>query len=410
VTAAVPTAGATPAADRRPRPRAGAPGAAKGKADPLFTEADVEAALAFAESDVAAADAAYFEAEEAFATAERQKRIDEGRRAEAAERALAAAERDRRAGSDRNQRTAESSRAAAAVAGGAAAGRPGLARSGGVPAAGDGSGPRAPRRSGGVGVVSRPVKKRSDAPARRRAIAILGAAALAVPAFALGATQPWKSVQTDPDRLGVVGSDRGDRAATESEAPASAVRTTGGTGKNARNPHPAPSIGVAPGPAVAGVLSVPGGSVLPRISALPSVAPSAHRNDGSVPGLDLTVQADDVRPHTGTAVHFTLAYTDGTGYYAGTRADWGDGSPKSDSVAAKPCTGDAPPAKGSVPASHTFTRAGMYTVTLSATTYTCDGRSETQTVPMTITVTDAAPDPTPSGSPSPVPTAIAPSP
>jgi hypothetical protein len=390
----------------KPRPSAGG----KRGPEPLFTEADVEAALAFAESDVAAADAAYFEAEEEFAATERQKRIDEGRRAEAAERALAAAERERRSGPGRAERSEESSKAAAAVATGAAAGRPGVARSGGVPAAGDGSGPRTPRRSAGAGANTRPARKRSDAPARRRAIAILGAAALAVPAFALGATQPWKSVQTDPDRLGVVGSDRGDRAATESESPASAVRTRGGAGKNARNPHPAPSIGVAPGPAVAGVLSVPGGSVLPRISPLPSVAPSAHRNDGSVPGLNLTVQVDDVRPHTGTAVHFTLAYTDGSGYYAGTRADWGDGSPKSDSVAAKACTGDAPAASGSVPASHTFTRAGTYTVVLSATTYTCDGRTETQTVPMTITVTDAAPDPGPTGSPSPVPTAIAPSP
>jgi hypothetical protein len=237
---------------------------------------------------------------------------------------------------------------------------------------------------------------RSEPSARRRAIAILGAAALAVPAFAIGALQPWQSWQNSRDELGVVGSDREDETATEDDLPAAVP-----------NPNPTPSVAVAPGPAIPGVVpgAVQGGARPPAGSRIsPSPAPSTNRNSGAA-GLSLTVRADDVRPVRGTSVRFTMSWKDGAGFYAGSTQQWGDGSPVGGSVNARPCRGDAPSGSGNVIVSHTFTKTGTYTVRLSVATYTCDGRTETQTVTMTIVVGEKpTPSPTPSDPASPEPT------
>ncbi len=127
--------------------------------------------------------------------------------------------------------------------------------------------------------------------------------------------------------------------------------------------------------------------------------PPTHRNSHPV-GLALVVHADDIKPTVGDSVRFKLTWKDGSGHFAGATQQWGDGTPDGGSVDAQKCSGQAPASSGATEVTHTFRDAGTYTVRLSVTTYTCDGRTETQTVPMRITV-QPKPSPTPSTDPTP---------
>ncbi len=219
---------------------------------------------------------------------------------------------------------------------------------------------------------------------------IIGAFALAVPAFALGAVQPWNTSAQTEDKLSVAIGDRAGAPPVTGGDPATAVP----------NASPSPSIAVQP-PVSPREVNNGAGSGQPKTGPATTVpkTPPTHQNRHPV-GLSLTVHADDVKPTAGETVRFTMTWKDGSGHFAGATQQWGDGSPAGGSVNKRSCTGQAPASSGTTMVTHSFREAGTYTVKLSVTTYTCDGKSETQTVPMTITV-QPKPSPTPSSSPTP---------
>jgi hypothetical protein len=238
---------------------------------------------------------------------------------------------------------------------------------------------------------------RSKAPRGRYTAMAIGAFVLAVPAFALGAVQPWNTSAKSEDKVSVATGDR-----------ASAPPYTGGDPSAAiPNPSPTPSVATVLPITPREVTSGEAGEQPKRpVGPPPKSVPPTHRNSHPV-GLALSVYANNVKPNVGESVRFKLTWKDGSGNFAGTAQQWGDGSPAGGSIDIKKCTGDAPPSSGATEVTHTFREAGTFRVKLSVTTYTCDGRTETQTVPMTVTVKEVPGTPTPSptqSSPTPSPT------
>ena len=231
---------------------------------------------------------------------------------------------------------------------------------------------------------------RSNVRRGRYTAIIIGAFALAVPAFALGAVQPWNTSTKTEDKLSVAIGDR-----------AGAPPLTGGDPSPAvPNASPSPSVAsVAPLTPEEVTAGQAGEQPRTRLAMPAKTTPPTHRNSHPV-GLALSVYAEDVRPTAGESVRFKLTWKDGSGHFGGATQQWGDGSPTGGSVDVRKCTGDAPQASGATEVTHTFQKAGTYTVRLSVTTYTCDGRTETQTVPMTITV-QTKPSPSPTSTPTP---------
>ena len=228
---------------------------------------------------------------------------------------------------------------------------------------------------------------RSKAPRGRYTAMIIGAFVLAIPAFALGAVQPWNtSAKSSEDKISVATGDRASEPPSTGGEPSAAVP----------NPSPTPSI-ASVAPITPTEVSAGQAGEQPKNPGRPSApvsTPPTHRNSHPV-GLALSVYAANVKPYEGESVRFKLTWKDGSGHFGGTSQNWGDGSPAVSSVDIKKCKGEAPASSGASEVTHTFRESGTFTVKLSVTTYTCDGRTETQTVPMTITVKKAPVTPTP---------------
>jgi hypothetical protein len=229
---------------------------------------------------------------------------------------------------------------------------------------------------------SRRPSGRSTARRGRYTAIIIGALVLAVPAFAIGAVQPWSASVRTPDKLSIAAGD-------QNEAPSTAVDPVPVSPSLSASPSPTPSAAyvapIAPKMVTAGE---PGEKAQPPLPKNP------------LPGLAVSARANDTRPTAGETVTFKLLWKDGSGRFAGSTQQWGDRSPTAGSISIRKCTGGAPASNGVIEATHSFREAGKYLVRLSVTTYTCDGRTETKTVPVTIVV---GPKPSPSPSPTPSP-------
>ncbi len=223
---------------------------------------------------------------------------------------------------------------------------------------------------------------RSTARRGRYTAIIIGAFVLAVPAFAIGAVQPWNASVQTKDKLSIAMGDQNEPLSTGVD------------------PVPvSPSLSASPSPTPSAAYVAP---IAPKTvtAGEPGEKPKPPRPKIPLPGLAVSARANDARPTAGETVTFKLVWKDGSGRFAGSTQQWGDGSPTAGSNGIRKCTGDAPASNGVVQATHIFREAGKYLVRLSVTTYTCDGRTETKTVPVTIVV---GPKPSPSPSPTPSP-------
>lgn len=234
------------------------------------------------------------------------------------------------------------------------------------------------------------------APRRRYIAIIIGAAALAIPAFALGAVQPWHSTGDGNDQLSVVNGNRADERPLAAGEPGPAVANNNSNRSDSGKKSDKPSGGSS------SEVSQPSAQASPSPSQAQSSPPPSTRKNAPA-GLSIRVTADNVQPTVGDAVTFTVTWEDGSGHYAGTTQDWGDGSAIGGSVTVGECSGDAPADSGTASARHTYTQAGTYTATVSLTTYTCNGGTETRSVSLTITVVADQPSSSPSPPPSPTP-------
>jgi hypothetical protein len=77
----------------------------------------------------------------------------------------------------------------------------------------------------------------------------------------------------------------------------------------------------------------------------------------------------------GHPVGLVVTYADGRGIFSGSTEDWGDGVGAS-SLTEDRCpsaTASPAPVSGTYRATHTFAKAGTYTVRIDVSSYTCDG-------------------------------------
>lgn len=228
---------------------------------------------------------------------------------------------------------------------------------------------------------------------RRKMILVVAAALLAIPAFALGAVQPWLDDSPSDDKVTLAGRERANQLAEAGGQPNPAVANT----------HDAP-IG-------ADDHDRPGGEVAVREregrgagAGRREPTPTTEVRRGDAKGLSASVSTLNTTPTVGDELRFTIEWTDGQGQLAGTRQQWGDGTPDGGAKRVRECSQDALDSSGALEARHVFTKPGTYTVQITVTTFTCDGSTESQTVPLVITVA-AKPSATPSSPPSsPAPT------
>ncbi|NUS74550.1 MAG: hypothetical protein HOQ05_14300 [Corynebacteriales bacterium] len=235
-----------------------------------------------------------------------------------------------------------------------------------------------------------PTKNTGPAPRKnsRRWVFGLLAAALAIPAFALGAVQPWLSEGSGEEQVTLGASDRDiDIVDSGPQDPTGAIPNK----KSSKNDTPTPDPESQSSPSASQSAG----------EETPSSTPTASLRRGTPAPLYVKVTANEANPRAGVAVTFTLRWTDGTGHYAGLSSSWDDGSPVNNSQGAG-CSGgkDAFDTSGSHNLTHTYSKAGTYTADFTVTTETCDGKTERRTVSLTIEVA-AAPTPTPSPTPKP---------
>lgn len=208
------------------------------------------------------------------------------------------------------------------------------------------------RRPGSTGPRTygspRPRKRRTI---WRRVAGIGALAALAVPAFLLGAGLAGPSVGTGSRATEAApGRVAQDLVGNKVEAPSPASQTRRRSTTLRTDPTDAPD---APTSAVAG----------------------------------LTVEATvlDAAPDAGDLVRVRVRWSDGDGWYAGVAEAWGDGTEAS-SIDAVGCAGPAGPHRGELSTAHRFTAEGTYPVRLTVATSDCGGRLESRAVIVSIKV------------------------
>ncbi len=219
---------------------------------------------------------------------------------------------------------------------------------------------------------------------RRRWMLGIFVAALAIPAFAIGAIQPWLSPNKPSDQLSIAGGmhpaeSRANGVLPGSAAPNDPETLVPSTATSDKNEPPA-------SPHRAGEGSGSG-------SPTPS-QPGTVPQRGPVDPLQVTVQADNVQPQVGESVTFTVEWSDGSGMLSGLTEQWGDDTPQGGGTDSGDCQGDAPATKGTREVSHAFKKVGTFVVHIAVTTYTCDGQTETKWVDLTVSV-----DPKPTSPP-----------
>lgn len=110
------------------------------------------------------------------------------------------------------------------------------------------------------------------------------------------------------------------------------------------------------------------------------IANPASQQPADVPAPPAALAVTVVAPASATVgepVDFTVTYTDGSGIFAGTVEEWGDGVGTS-SLREGACSaaGDAAgPLTDTYQVSHTWTEPGTYTLVLGVHSYTCRGSS-----------------------------------
>jgi hypothetical protein len=224
-----------------------------------------------------------------------------------------------------------------------------------------------------------PAEAPSKGPRWRYTAMAIAVIALAIPAFALAAIEPWHSTTDGSGRVSVLGGDRANNGLRTGDAPAPAVANRDLSRRGAAvTPSRTASASPSPGnPTPIGVAPPPNPTRAP--------GPPDSDHDGGSGGLVVSVRADQVRPHVSEPVQFTVSWDDPSGRYAGSEQRWDDGTTEG-SVHVDRCTGTAPPSRGSMVVSHAFTRPGGYQLTFSVTTYTCDGSTETRVFPLKVLV------------------------
>lgn len=209
---------------------------------------------------------------------------------------------------------------------------------------------------------------------RRRRKWLIGAlaAVLAVPAFAIGAVQPWLDSKSKPDEVAVADPGPARRPMTVDSRPAPAI------GNDEASPlaTPAPASGDS---------GDRGNPPPPGTTDRPTPSTSIRRGPAS--GLAVTARISNTTPVAGESVQISVSWRDGEGQVAGYSQSWGDGSPIGDSVAPGSCHDNPADQSGTETFSHAYTAPGTYNITLTTVTYTCDGATERQQVTFTLTVT-----------------------
>ncbi|MGI8648309.1 MAG: hypothetical protein DLM55_09845 [Acidimicrobiales bacterium] len=233
---------------------------------------------------------------------------------------------------------------------------------------------------------------------RRLAPIAIAAAVLAIPALVVAGVQPWRVDGTESGAGGP-----GDGSVSVGWQP-----ELSSPGSNPNPSTPATSSGSSGAMTVSALASdIPDSLPVPVAAKPPVTSPKAS------PASPLAVSANLVTssPTVGSQTEFRVNFTDGSGKFGAlnyTSTDGGSGGRVSQ---ARGCSGIAPPLNDSRVIAYTFTQSGRQTITFTLSTYTCDGKSETQTVSVTVNVAPAPsasplssqPPSSPSAAPSPSP-------
>lgn len=260
-----------------------------------------------------------------------------------------------------------------------------------------GAGSSPPRRTGvRWAAPTSPSPKRRR---RRRSVVAAIVAVLAIPAFAIGAVQPWLSAHSSDDHVSVAGGQRSFDSKVGGDVPGAIQPNSAELTKTETSSSPDGALSTKRSSQASSQKQVAsGGSGGQPGQDTPS--PSPTRRSHPIEPLAVSVHASDTRPQAGDSVRFTVEWSDGSGNYAGMISDWGDGS-KTGSFKPGSCSGDAPEQSATESITHAFRKAGSFTTQISVQTYTCDGQTETQSVSLQFTVESKPSSPPSSPTPSP---------
>lgn len=218
---------------------------------------------------------------------------------------------------------------------------------------------------------------------RRLAPIAIAVAVLAIPALVVVGVQPWRTDGTDAGAGG-----QGDGSVSVGWQP---ELSSPGSDPNPSNPATSSSSNDSMTVSTLARSDTPDSLPVPVATKPPATSPKANPASPLVVSANLMTQSPTVDNRT----EFRVNFTDGSGKFGAltyTSTDGGSGGRISQ---ARGCSGIAPPINDSRVIAYTFTQSGRQTITFTLSTYTCDGKHETQKVSVTVNVA-----PAPSSSPS----------
>lgn len=228
---------------------------------------------------------------------------------------------------------------------------------------------------------------------RRLAPIAIAAAVLAIPALVVVGVQPWRTDSAD----GVAGGP-GDGSVSVGWQP---ELSSPGSNPNPSNPATSSSSNDSMTVSALARSDTPDSLPAPVATKPPATSPKASPANPLVVTANLMTQSPTVDNRT----EFRVNFTDGSGKFGAltyTSTDGGSGGRISQ---ARGCSGIAPPLNDSRMIAYTFTQSGRQTITFTLSTYTCDGKHETQKVSVTVNVAPAPSSSPPSSQPTSSPSA-----